>query len=135
MSTEEKIDYGMKIYAEYRRKYYADDFFNDFERGYVSGIIEACELNFYDRLIPVREMCLALEYCSRANRMVKIVLDAAYLSGEELEAYCKRYEGNAMRLRGAGKKADVNVGRSYHIEYAERPLMLMSEMMNAFLMH
>ena len=76
MNTDEKLNNGKNIYAEYRRKYYENDFFNACERTYVSSIIEACELNFYDRLIPKREMYLALDYCQRAGRAVKIVLDA-----------------------------------------------------------
>lgn len=135
MNTEEKIEQGQAIYAEYRRKYFSGDFYCEAERHYVSAIIEACEMNFYDRLIPLREMCLALEYCHRAGRAVSIVLDAPYLSGGALEAYRRRYAGNKMRLLGAGRKADAQMGRSYHIEYVDRPFEFMSLSTRALLSH
>lgn len=135
MNTEEKIALGRVIYNEYRRQYYTNDFINATEREYVSAIIEACELNCFDSLIPVRDMCIALEYCQRANRAVRIVLDAQYLSGDELEAYRQRYAGNTIRLRGAGRKAAAISGRSYHIEYGDRPLSLFTLSTRALLQH
>ena len=135
MTTDEKLHNGETIYAEYRRKYYENDFFNACERTYVSNIIEACELNFYDRLIPKREMYLALDYCLRAGRSVKIVLDAQYLGGDELQAYVERYRGNKAKLRCAGLHSNQLFNRSYHIEYQARPLALLSQRMHAMLMH
>ncbi|MGN0214376.1 MAG: hypothetical protein ACI4AH_06155 [Muribaculaceae bacterium] len=135
MNIEEKLNNGKTIYAEYRRKYYENDFFNACERNYVSGIIEACELNFYDRLIPKREMYLALDYCQRAGRAVKIVLDAQFLAGDELDAYLNRYRGNRAKLQCAGINGSQLFNRSYHIEYQARPLALLSQSMLAMLRH
>ncbi|MGM9803819.1 MAG: hypothetical protein ACI308_06525 [Muribaculaceae bacterium] len=135
MTTEEKLQNGMNIYADYRRKYYEGDFFSACERQYVSSIIEACELNFYDRLIPKREMYLALDYCQRANRAVNIVLDAPFLSGEALAQYRERHRGNRAKLASAGRHANQIFDRSFHIEYVARPLSLISSRMHAFLSH
>ena len=135
MNTDEKLQNGANIYNEYHRKYYDNDFFNDCERQYVSEIIEACELNFYDRLIPKREMYLALDYCHRANRAVKIVLDAQFLAGDDLNAYIARHKGNRLKLLRAGSHAHQQFDRSFHIEYQPRPLALLSRRMHAFLSH
>lgn len=135
MNTDEKLNNGKNIYAEYRRKYYENDFFNACERTYVSSIIEACELNFYDRLIPKREMYLALDYCQRAGRAVKIVLDAPFLDGDELQAYINRHRSNRAKLCCAGRHSGQLFNRSFHIEYQARPLALLSQRMHAMLMH
>ena len=66
---------------------------------------------------------------------VKIVLDAQYLGGDELQAYVERYRGNKAKLRCAGLHSNQLFNRSYHIEYQARPLALLSQRMHAMLMH
>lgn len=118
---EEKYLRGQEIYQKFLLKYKYDEFHSAAERRYVSDIIEAAHPQGFEKPIPLKEIFLALEYCERAGRRIKIVPNPEFLSGKELEAYRRKHRGRDYLLRKAGTKAGQCDAWRYHIEYEAVP--------------
>ena len=65
---------GRKIFKEYQRKFFDDDFASPKERDYIRGIIQAT-MNWYECPIEQNDLYLFLQESKRLGRPIEIVPD------------------------------------------------------------
>lgn len=121
----EKYRRGREIFEVFLDKMHNKNYANDFEKKYITSIVNATDYHYFNEPIPLLKVYQALQYCEQTNHMIVLKLDAEYLKGNAQKTFRERNKHNIYLAGIAGSRVNSDMQPAYHIEYKRRsPLLL-----------